>query len=149
MAESILSRIPEDLEEQTEDVVLASCDQLGFHVEQHRGVARYSVEFGNRARVESLPGVPGGSNWLGTFDRQEAVEHESIDFYASGHPLIEGLLAHIEESPRGRVTLIHASPAEEGEQGFGPPGDLPRTARASSRWRSTARATSGRTGPSD
>ncbi len=31
------------------------------------------------------------------------MEDETIDFYASGHPLVEGILAHFEESPRGRV----------------------------------------------
>ena len=44
---------------------------------------------------------------MGTFDREEAVQDESIDFFASGHPLVEGLLAHLEESPLGRVGLLH------------------------------------------
>jgi ATP-dependent helicase HepA len=117
MAEEILARIPEELEELTEDVVIAASEQLDLHVEHHVGRARYSIELGTRARVESLPGVTGGTSFLGTFDREEGVENENIDFYASGHPLVEGLLAHWEDSPRGRVTLLDAAVGED--EGFG------------------------------
>ena len=37
-----------------------------------------------------------------------------IDFFASGHPLVEGLLAHFEEDPKGRVARLevqHPRPA--------------------------------------
>ena len=44
-----------------------------MHVEQQRGISRYSIELGKRARVESLPGVPEGASFLGTFDREEGV----------------------------------------------------------------------------
>lgn len=104
---SILARLPEDLDEQTESVVLAAADRLELNVESHRDGMRYSIEHGHGARVESLPGVPPGSSWLGTFDREEAVRDEGIDFFASGHPLVEGILEHLEESPEGRVALIH------------------------------------------
>jgi len=107
LADGILARVPPDLEELTADVVLATCEQLELHVESQRGESRYSVELGTRARVESLPGIAAGASFLGTFDREEAVRDESIDFLASGHPLIEGLLAHLEESPLGRVGLLH------------------------------------------
>lgn len=117
-APGILARVPEELEETTEDVVLEALGRLGFHVETQRGVATYGVEFGNRATVESLPGVPGGSHFLGTFDREEAVGNEAIDFFASGHPLVEGLLAHLEDSPRGRVGLLHVR-GGDGPPGFG------------------------------
>ena len=106
-AEGILDRVPPDLEELTEEVVLAACEQLEMNVEPQRGNSRYALELGRRACVESLPGIPPGASFLGTFDREEAVRNESIDFYASGHPLVEGLLAHLEESPIGRVGLLH------------------------------------------
>ena len=73
--------------------------------------------FGNEALVDSLPGVPGGSSFLGTFDREEAVEDETVDFFASGHPLVEGVLAHLEESPLGRVAVLHVGLG--GAAGFG------------------------------
>ena len=50
--------------------------------------------------------MPGGSSFVGSFDREYAVEDETIDFFASGHPLVEGLLAHFEEDPKGRVARL-------------------------------------------
>jgi ATP-dependent helicase HepA len=117
MEDSVLARVPPDLDDFTEEVLLACCERVGLSVEKQRGRATYSVEFGNQAVVESLPGVPGGSNYLGTFDRLEGVENETIDFYASGHPLVEGLLSHMEESPYGRVALLHVRGG--GEEGLG------------------------------
>ncbi len=117
MAPSILARIPEDLESLTEDVVLGACDVLGFHVEEHRGPSTYSIEFGSRARVDSLPGVPPGSGWVGTFDREAAVEDEALDFFASGHALVEGLLAALEDGPWGRAAALHVD--GRGRAGFG------------------------------
>jgi ATP-dependent helicase HepA len=67
----------------------------------------FSLTFGNEAIVDSLPGVAGGSSFLGTFDREEAVEDETVDFFASGHSLVEGMLAHLEDSPLGRVAVLH------------------------------------------
>jgi len=89
-----------------------------FHVEDHSATSRYSIEFGQRARVESLPGVPGGSSFLGTFSRESAVQDESIDFFASGHPLVEGLLDYLEEWPGGRTALLDIK-GEDGAEGFG------------------------------
>ena len=75
------------------------------------------VEFGSRALVDHLPGVPAGSRFLGTFSRAEAVEKETLDYFAAGHPLVEGVLAELEDSPRGRVALLEL--ATRGETGFG------------------------------
>jgi ATP-dependent helicase HepA len=107
LAEPILSRVPVELDELTEGVMLGAADFLGFHVEVHRGGRRHSFELGTRSRVESLPGVPAGSSFLGTFDREEAVRDESIDFFSSGHTLVEGILEYLEETRAGRVALLH------------------------------------------
>jgi hypothetical protein len=43
------------------------------------------------------------------------VESETIDFFASGHPLVEGLLAHFEDDPKGRVARLELHiPGEHG-----------------------------------
>jgi hypothetical protein len=118
LADTILSRVPPDLEELTEDVVVTTAEHLDLRVESHRDGLRYSMEFRPRAKVESLPGVPVGASYLGTFDREEAVKDESIDFFASGQPFVEGILAFLEDNPMGRVGLLHLS-GEEGEEGFG------------------------------
>jgi ATP-dependent helicase HepA len=102
MADSILARVPAELDALTERVVTNACTRLGFRVEYLRGLRTFAIEFGNEAVVDSLPGVPPGSAFVGTFDREEAVEDESIDFFASGHPLVEGILAYFEDTNVGR-----------------------------------------------
>jgi hypothetical protein len=99
-------------------VVLGVAEQLHLHVEEHRDGTRHSIEFGRAARVGSLPGVPEGSSFLGTFRREEAVQDETIDFFASGHSLVEGILAHLEESSRGRVALLDIR-GEDAQETFG------------------------------
>jgi ATP-dependent helicase HepA len=116
MAASILSRVPTNLDDLTEAVVLGAADLLNLHLEEHRDGRRHSIELGTRSRVESLPGVPAGSSFLGTFDREEAVRDESIDFFSSGHPLVEGILDHLEEARVGRVGMLHI---QGDESGFG------------------------------
>jgi len=103
LASAILARVPAGLDALMEQVVVNAASRLGFHVEQVRGRRAYAIEFGNEALIDSLPGVPGGSSFIGSFDREYAVEDENIDFYASGHPLVEGVLAHFDEDPKGRV----------------------------------------------
>ena len=103
---SILARVPAGLDALMEQVVVNASSRLGFRVEQVRGRRAYAIEFGNEALIDSLPGVPGGSSFVGSFDREYAVENETIDFFASGHQLVEGLLAHFDEDPKGRVAQL-------------------------------------------
>jgi ATP-dependent helicase HepA len=116
-AAAILARVPDDLDALNEDVVVSACERLGFHIEEHTGARRFSIELGNEALVDGLPGVPGGSSFLGTFDRAEAVEDEMLDFFATGHPLVEGILAHLEDASSGRVAVLHI--AADGATGRG------------------------------
>jgi len=112
---AILARVPPDLDTLIERVVVLAASRLGFRVEQVRGRHAYAIEFGNEALVDSLPGVPAGTSTVGTFDREYAVEDETIDFYSSGHPLVEGLLAHFEDDPKGRVARLEVRiPGEAG-----------------------------------
>ncbi len=106
MAEGILARVPPELDSLTQDVVVAACERVGFTVERQLGRRVHSIEFGNEALVDSLPGVPPGSGFRGTFDREEAVEDETLDFFAAGHPLVEAVLQHLEDAPTGRATVL-------------------------------------------
>jgi ATP-dependent helicase HepA len=117
MAEGILARVPADLDALMERAVVNASSRLGFRVEHLRGRRTFAIEFGNEAVVDSLPGVPGGSTYVGTFDREEAVEDETIDFFASGHRLVEGILAHVEDSAEGRVARLELEIS--GERGEG------------------------------
>lgn len=105
-APGIIARVPADLDERTETFVLEAADLFGFETAERAGKRTWYLEFGSDALVEYLPGVAGGSRWLGTFDRVEAVEKEDLDFFASGHVLVEGLFRELEDGPRGRVALL-------------------------------------------
>ncbi len=106
MGPALLARVPAELDALNEKIVVTVCSRLGFSIEHTRGRRTFAIELGNEALVDSLPGVPGGSSFVGSFDREEAVEDESIDFFASGHPLVEGVFAHVEDSPLGRVVRL-------------------------------------------
>lgn len=106
LADPVLACVPEELDELNEDVVLRAAARFGFHLEQQSGRRCWLVEFGSGALIDNLPGVPPGSRFLGTFDRREAVDDEGLEFFAAGHPLVEGVLAELEEGPRGRASLL-------------------------------------------
>jgi len=117
MAGSILARVPARLDELNEEVVTGACRRLGFDAEQERGERVWAVEFGSRSLVDHLPGVVPGTRFLGTFDRACAVTREELDYFASGHPLVEGLLAELEDGARGSVALLEMDGGDSA--GFG------------------------------
>jgi ATP-dependent helicase HepA len=116
---SILARVPHGLDALMEQVVVNAASRLGFRVDQVRGRHAYAIEFGNEALIDSLPGVSAGSSFVGSFDRTYAVEDETIDFFASGHPLVEGLLAHFEDDAKGRVARLEVRVSARGQHGPG------------------------------
>jgi ATP-dependent helicase HepA len=118
LAAEILARIPVELDALNEKAVVASCIRLGFNVEHTRGRRGYAIDLGSGSLVDSLPGVPGGSTFVGTFDREEAVEDETLDFFASGHPLVEGIFAHAEDSPLGRAVRIEVEVGRDSGEGL-------------------------------
>ena len=109
MAAGILARVPPDLEELTRDVVLAACRDFGLQVEEHDAGKRHWIELDARARIDSLPGLGAKASFLGTFYREEALADETIDYFASGHPLVEGLLQFLEDARLGRVAMLDIS----------------------------------------
>src|SRR6185295_1690212 len=113
MAPRILARVPPDLDALNEDVVVRAASRFGFDVDQQSGERTWRIEFGYEALVEYVPGVAPGSSYLGTFSRERAVEEETLDFFSSGHPLVEGILFELEEGARGRVALLQITGDEE------------------------------------
>jgi ATP-dependent helicase HepA len=118
MGPGILARVPAELDALNEEIVVRACARLGFTIERPRGHRVYSMEIGSGALVDGLPGVPCGTSYLGTFDREEAVERETIDFFASGHPLTEGIFAHYDESALGRVARLEIEIGRERAEGL-------------------------------
>ena len=93
MAPEILSRVPPELDALNEGVVVRAASRFGFEVDQQSGERTWRI-------------VPPGTSVLGTFSRERAVDEETLDFFSSGHPLVEGILIELEEGPRGRVALF-------------------------------------------
>jgi hypothetical protein len=86
-----------------------------------------TADWGNLlTRVDSLPGVqinalPGYTSevrFLGTFDRAEAIQHQSLAFFASGQMLVEGLILELEDGPRGRSALLELGGSGAGGSGL-------------------------------
>ena len=117
-APDILARVPADLDARMERFVLDAADLHGFETKERAGKHTWYVEFGADALVEHLPGVPGGARWLGTFDRDEAVRKEDLDFFASGHALVEGIFRELQDGGRGRVGLLLLEKADASGAGL-------------------------------
>ncbi len=113
MAGEILSRVPPDLDALNESVVVRAASRFGFEVEAQSGERTWLIGYGYEALVDHFFGVPLGTSLLGTFSRERAVDEETLDFFSSGHPLVEGILAELEEGPRGQVTLFQIPGDEE------------------------------------
>ena len=118
MADAILGRVPSELDALNQQAVVTACARLGFSVEGPRRTRTFAIEFGGEAIVDSLPGVPGGSAYVGSFDREEAVEDETLDFFASGHPLVEGIFAFFDDNPIGRVARLELTLGRERGEGL-------------------------------
>ena len=112
-ASDILARVPDDLDDLHRNVVLRAAARFGFETESQSGQDVWLIEYSTQALVEHIPGVTPGRKFLGTFDREEAVANEGLDYFASGHPLVEGILAELEDGRRGRVAMIRARGDEE------------------------------------
>lgn len=102
----VLRAIPSDLDALTEKFCIEAAERLGMDVVEKDGAAMYFVEYGSTVSVDAIPGIHEGDRFLGTFDRTEAVTNDMLDFFANGHALVEGLLAELEDSQRGRVTAV-------------------------------------------
>jgi len=113
MAAEILGRVPANLDLLNESVVVRAASRFGFEVEQQSGERTWLIGYGYEALVDHFFGVPLGTTLLGTFSRARAVDEETLDFFSSGHPLVEGILAELEEGPRGRVALLQIPGDEE------------------------------------
>ncbi len=118
LGSGILARIPTGLDELNQEVVVTAAVGLGFTIAHPRGHRVFSIELGSGSAVDGLPGVPAGSGYVGTFDREEAVENEAIDFFSSGHPLVEGIFVHYEESPLGRAVRFEIAIGNDSGEGL-------------------------------
>lgn len=113
MAEAVMARVPAELDALIEGLVVRAASRFGFEAEHQSGRRKWLITYGAEALVDHLPHVTPGTSFRGTFDREEAVDDETLGFFASGHPLVEGILAELEDGPRGRVSLFSIRGEEE------------------------------------
>jgi ATP-dependent helicase HepA len=102
----LLARVPTTLEPLTQRVCVRGAQALGITVVDKGGTAMHYMELGPAMTIEGLPGVPENARYLGSFDRAEAVARDEVEFFAGGHPLVEGLLLELEDGNRGRAVFV-------------------------------------------
>jgi ATP-dependent helicase HepA len=98
--------VARDLDERLEETVTELARKVGIGVDTDEQVEAFQCAFhlGRELTVEALPGLELGEDkvMLGTFWRDTAVEHEEIDYFATGHPLVEALFGFLRDGPYGR-----------------------------------------------
>ncbi|MFO0600325.1 MAG: SNF2-related protein [Myxococcaceae bacterium] len=98
--------IARDLDERLEETISELADRIGIKVDQDQEVDAFqcAFHFGHALNVEALPGydITEERTVLGTFWRDTAVEQEEIEYFATGHPLVEALFGFLRDGPYGR-----------------------------------------------
>ncbi len=98
--------IARDLDERLEEVVTELARKVGIGVDTDEQVEAFqcAFQFGHELKVEALPGLPLGQDRtvLGTFWRDTALEQEEIDYFATGHVIVEALFGFLRDGPYGR-----------------------------------------------
>ncbi len=116
----IMAQVPRDLEDLTERFCTDAAQRVGLDLIEKEEESTYSFEYGSRVVVDAIPGLAPESHYLGTFSREEAIRAQEIDFFASGHVVVEGLLAELEDSTEGAVGALHIK--ESQWQSYAPKG---------------------------
>jgi ATP-dependent helicase HepA len=98
--------VARDLDERLEETVteLALKVGLGVDTDQQVDAFQCALHFGHALNVEALPGIDitKERTVLGTFWRDTAVEQEEIEYFATGHPIVEALFGFLRDGPFGR-----------------------------------------------
>ncbi|MBF5043554.1 helicase [Aggregicoccus sp. 17bor-14] len=109
--------VARDLDERLEEAVTELARRVGLGVDTDEQVDAFqcAFQFGHALTVEALPGVDVTEDRtvLGTFWRDTAVEAEELEYFATGHPLVEALFGFLRDGPYGRSGL-RVLPAKRG-----------------------------------
>jgi ATP-dependent helicase HepA len=98
--------VARDLDERLEETVTELAKRVGIRVDTDEEVEAFqcAFHFGHALNVEGLPGldVMEDRTVLGTFWRDTAVEAEELEYFATGHSLVEALFGFLRDGPYGR-----------------------------------------------
>jgi ATP-dependent helicase HepA len=101
-----LLSLARELDERLEETVTDLARKVGIGVDTDEQVEAFQCAFhlGRELTVEALPGLSLAEDKvvLGTFWRDTAIEREEIDYFATGHPIVEALLGFLRDGPFGR-----------------------------------------------
>jgi ATP-dependent helicase HepA len=101
--------VARDLDERLEEAAMDLARKVGIGVDSEEHVEAFQVSFdlGRELLVEALPGISLAEDKvvLGTFWRDTALEQEEIDYFATGHPIVEALFGFLRDGPFGRSGL--------------------------------------------
>ena len=110
-----LRALSASLEEELEDACVDVAHRVGVEVDTDQNVHPFEVAFtlGAQMRIEALPGmeIPEESvTRLGSFWRETAVARDELEWFATGHKLVEALLGLVRDGEAGRTAALR-SPA--------------------------------------
>ncbi|MCY1017247.1 helicase-related protein [Pyxidicoccus sp. MSG2] len=98
--------VARDLDERLEESVTELARRVGIGVDVDEQVEAFQVafQFGHALKVDGLPGIDvmEDRTLLGTFWRDTAVEAEELEYFATGHSLVEALFGFLRDGPYGR-----------------------------------------------
>jgi ATP-dependent helicase HepA len=104
------------LEEELEDLVVDAGRRVGMDVDTDENVHPFEAAFtfGSSMRIEALPGmeIPAEERTLlGSFWRATAVAREELEWFATGHRLVEALLELARDGEAGRTAFLQSKAA--------------------------------------
>ncbi|GEJ55711.1 SNF2-related protein [Anaeromyxobacter diazotrophicus] len=115
-AQEALLALSRSLEEQLEDACADVARRVGVDVDTDQNVHPFEVAFtlGAHLRIEALPGmeIPDDPvTHLGSFWRETAVARDELEWFATGHRLVEALLGLVRDGEVGRTAAFRSAAA--------------------------------------
>jgi len=109
--ETALQTLSRWLEEELEELTVEAGRRVGMEVDTDENVHPFETAFtfGTRMRIEALPGMDMPEEertHLGSFWRETAVAHEELEWFATGHRLVEALLELVRDGDAGRTAVV-------------------------------------------
>jgi ATP-dependent helicase HepA len=112
--EHALQTLSRSLEEELEEEVVEIARRAGIEADTDENVHPFEVAFtlGAEMKIEALPGMAipeEARTHLGSFWRETAVARDELEWFATGHRLVEALLGLARDGDAGRAAALRAS----------------------------------------
>jgi ATP-dependent helicase HepA len=109
--EEALVTLSRRLEEELEEIGTDVGRRIGMEVDTDQNVHPFEVAFtlGSGLRIEALPGMEIPEEpvtYLGSFWRETAVARDELQWYATGHKLVEALVGLVRDGDAGRAASL-------------------------------------------